>query len=104
MEWRYVFFVCAGFDLFGAIVFGLFASGTIQDWARDEVEIEVKIPKEVEVNSEKKMEMIHAENEKKLEKGQQNEVFVEPEITYSTVVKRHVDSDHSDEVVKMVQF
>lgn len=97
MEWRYVFFVCAGFDLFGAIVFGLFASGTIQDWARDEVEIEVKIPKEVEVNSDKKMEMVHAENEKTL-------VSVEPEVTYSTVVKRHVDSDPSDKMVKMVQF
>lgn len=97
MEWRYVFFVCAGFDLFGAIVFGLFASGTIQDWARDEVEIEVKIPKEVEVNSDKKMEMVQAENEKTL-------VSVEPEVTYSTVVKRHVDLDPSDEIVKMVQF
>lgn len=97
MEWRYVFFVCAGFDLFGAIVFGLFASGTIQDWARDEVEIEVKIPKEVEVNSDKKMEMVQAENEKTL-------VSVEPEVTYSTVVKRHVDSDPSDKMVKMVQF
>lgn len=97
MEWRYVFFVCAGFDLFGAIVFGLFASGTIQDWARDEVEIEVKIPKEVEVNSDKKMEMVQAENEKTL-------VSVEPEVTYSTVVKRHVDFDPSDEMVKMVQF
>jgi hypothetical protein len=39
-EWRYVFFVCAGFDLFGALVFGLFASGMIQDWARDEEERE----------------------------------------------------------------
>lgn len=97
MEWRYVFFVCAGFDLIGAIVFGLFASGTIQDWARDEVEIEVKIPKEVEVNSDKKMEMVQAENEKTL-------VSVEPEVTYSTVVKRHVDSDPSDKMVKMVQF
>lgn len=97
MEWRYVFFVCAGFDLFGAIVFGLFASGTIQDWARDEVEIEVKIPKEVEVNSDKKMGMVQAENEKTL-------VSVEPEVTYSTVVKRHVDSDPSDKMVKMVQF
>lgn len=97
MEWRYVFFVCAGFDLFGAIAFGLFASGTIQDWARDEVEIEVKIPKEVEVNSDKKMEMVQAENEKTL-------VSVEPEVTYSTVVKRHVDSDPSDKMVKMVQF
>lgn len=97
MEWRYVFFVCAGFDLFGAIVFGLFASGTIQDWARDEVEIEVKIPKEVAVNSDKKMEMVQAENEKTL-------VSVEPEVTYSTVVKRHVDSDPSNEMVKMVQF
>lgn len=99
MEWRYVFFVCAGFDLFGAIVFGLFASGTIQDWARDEVEIEVKIPKEVAVNSDKKMEMVQAENEKTL-------VSVEPEVTYtcSTVVKRHVDLDPSDEMVKMVQF
>lgn len=97
MEWRYVFFVCAGFDLFGAIVFGLFASGTIQDWARDEVEIEVKIPKEVEVNSDKKMEMVQAEIEKTL-------VSVQPEVTYSTVVKRHVDSDPSDKMVKMVQF
>ncbi|XP_062591838.1 sialin-like [Saccostrea cucullata] len=45
-EWRYVFFVCAGFDVFGAIIYGLFGSGTIQDWARDEVELEVTIGNE----------------------------------------------------------
>ena len=28
--------MCAAFDLVGAIVFGLFASGELQHWARDE--------------------------------------------------------------------
>ncbi|KAK3105998.1 hypothetical protein FSP39_010513 [Pinctada imbricata] len=37
-EWRRVFYVCAVFDLFGAIIFGLFASGEIQPWAKDSTE------------------------------------------------------------------
>ncbi|XP_069110968.1 sialin-like isoform X2 [Argopecten irradians] len=35
-EWRNVFYVCAAFDLFGALVFGMFGSGELEPWARDE--------------------------------------------------------------------
>lgn len=34
-EWRNVFYVCAGFTVFGAIIFATFVSGEVQDWARD---------------------------------------------------------------------
>lgn len=34
-EWRTVFYVCAGFDVLGALVFGFFSSGELQTWARD---------------------------------------------------------------------
>lgn len=59
------------------------------------MEIEVKIFKEVEVNFDKKMEMVYVENEKML-------VFVELEVMYSIVVKCYVDLDFFDEMVKMV--
>ncbi|XP_029632985.1 sialin [Octopus sinensis] len=32
-EWQNVFFVCAGFCAFGALFFGIFAGGTIEEWA-----------------------------------------------------------------------
>ncbi|XP_060563708.1 sialin-like [Ruditapes philippinarum] len=35
-EWRNVFYVCAGFDAFGILIFCIFGSGEMQDWARDE--------------------------------------------------------------------
>ncbi|XP_033764213.1 sialin-like [Pecten maximus] len=35
-EWRNVFYVCAAFDLFGALVFGMFGSGELEPWARDD--------------------------------------------------------------------
>ena len=41
-EWRNVFYVCAAFDLFGAIVYGLFSSGEIQSWSRDDVVLPVE--------------------------------------------------------------
>ena len=31
-----MFFVCAAFDVFGAIVFAMFGSGSIEPWAMDE--------------------------------------------------------------------
>ncbi|XP_060073733.1 sialin-like [Ylistrum balloti] len=34
-EWRNVFYVCAAFDLFGALVFGMFGVGELEPWARD---------------------------------------------------------------------
>ena len=34
-EWRNVFYVCAGFTVFGAVVFGLFVSGEVEEWAKD---------------------------------------------------------------------
>ncbi|XP_053384723.1 uncharacterized transporter slc-17.2-like [Mercenaria mercenaria] len=42
LEWRNVFYVCAGFDVFGTIVFSIFASGELQEWAiiRDNVKLE----------------------------------------------------------------
>lgn len=30
-----MFYVCAGLDIFGMIIFALFGSGEIQDWAKD---------------------------------------------------------------------
>ncbi|KAJ8320002.1 hypothetical protein KUTeg_001589 [Tegillarca granosa] len=48
-EWRNVFYVCAGFDLFGALMFGFFSSGELEPWARDpDVEFEVEPDKEVD--------------------------------------------------------
>ena len=32
-EWRMVFYIAAAISLFGAIVFGVFASGVVQPWA-----------------------------------------------------------------------
>ncbi|XP_048752020.2 sialin-like [Ostrea edulis] len=118
-EWRYVFFVCAGFDLFGAIVFGLFASGTIQDWARDEVEIEVKISKTEENQLDKNFTLLPT-NKDKEDTSSQNEGKAtdreeSTEITsaeneasaYSSVIKRRDDSDqHSGDhkEVTIVQY
>ncbi|CAC5398744.1 SLC17A5 [Mytilus coruscus] len=34
-EWRNVFYVCAGFCLFGTIIYGSFARGEVQTWAKD---------------------------------------------------------------------
>lgn len=34
-EWRNVFYVCAGFTVLGAVVFGVFSSGEVQEWAKD---------------------------------------------------------------------
>lgn len=34
-EWRSVFFVCAAVAIFGAVVFGIFAKGEVQPWAKD---------------------------------------------------------------------
>lgn len=34
-EWRNVFYVCAGFTVVGAVVFGVFVSGEVQEWAKD---------------------------------------------------------------------
>ncbi|KAJ8309628.1 hypothetical protein KUTeg_012818 [Tegillarca granosa] len=36
-EWREVFFVCAGFGVFGSLIFGLFASGELEDWSKDSI-------------------------------------------------------------------
>ena len=46
-EWRNVFYVCAGFCMFGIIIFGLFATGELQEWAKDpedDVEFTVQPP------------------------------------------------------------
>ncbi|XP_022337131.2 sialin-like [Crassostrea virginica] len=108
-EWRYVFFVCAGFDLFGAIVYGLFGSGTIQDWARDEVEIQVKIKDEKEDPVDKAAAVLP--NKNKEEQNLQTEQSVDvtlskPEVIYTSVVYRSVGAsqDINNENVKMVQF
>lgn len=63
-EWRNVFYVCAAFDVLGIIVFGLFASGEMQGWARDpRDDIEITIPRsektsisEIDKFSEKEMD------------------------------------------------
>ncbi|CAG2223698.1 SLC17A5 [Mytilus edulis] len=43
-EWRNVFYVCAAFCVVGIVVFGLFSSGEIQEWAKDREEIIVEKP------------------------------------------------------------
>ena len=48
-EWRNVFYVCGGFTLFGAIVFGGFAKTDTEPWARDPDD---NTDKELEVTSE----------------------------------------------------
>ncbi|XP_053566413.1 sialin [Bombina bombina] len=32
-QWRLVFYIAAGINVFGAIIFSIFGSGTVQDWA-----------------------------------------------------------------------
>lgn len=102
--------MCAGFDLFGAIVYGLFGSGTIQDWARDEVEIQVKIKDEKEDPVDKAAAVLPNKNKSKeeqnLQTGQPVDVTLsKPEVTYTSVVKRSVGaSQDTEENVKMVQF
>ncbi|CAG2206036.1 SLC17A5 [Mytilus edulis] len=39
-EWRNVFYVCAGCNIIGALIFGLLSSGSVQPWATDEQTIE----------------------------------------------------------------
>lgn len=34
-----MFYVCAGVCLLGIVVYGWFASGEVQEWARDETEL-----------------------------------------------------------------
>ncbi|XP_045189876.2 uncharacterized transporter slc-17.2-like isoform X2 [Mercenaria mercenaria] len=36
-QWQIVFYIAGGFYIFGAVFYGIFASGEIQPWARDEV-------------------------------------------------------------------
>ena len=49
-EWRNVFYVCAAFDVLGIIVFGLFASGEMQEWARDpDYDTEITINKKTDI-------------------------------------------------------
>lgn len=40
-EWRNVFYVCAGCNIIGALIFGLLSSGSVQPWATDEQTIEI---------------------------------------------------------------
>ncbi|XP_046577943.1 uncharacterized transporter slc-17.2-like [Haliotis rubra] len=46
-EWRNMFYVCGGFCLLGAVVFGTLAQGELQPWAVDNVEIIVEEGKDV---------------------------------------------------------
>jgi hypothetical protein len=39
-----VFYISAAIDLFGALFFVSFASGTIQDWARHQSDVTIKVP------------------------------------------------------------
>ena len=49
-EWRNVFYVCAAFDVLGIIVFGMFASGEMQSWARDpKYDVEIFVADEPEI-------------------------------------------------------
>ncbi|CAC5407402.1 SLC17A5 [Mytilus coruscus] len=43
-EWRNMFYVCAGVCLLGTVVYGCFASGEVQEWAKDETEINFEKP------------------------------------------------------------
>ena len=103
--------MCAGFDLFGAIVYGFFGSGTIQDWARDEVEIQVKIKDEKEDAVDKAAAVLPNKNKSKEEQNLQTEqpedvTLSKPEVIYTSVVYRSVGAsqDINNENVKMVQF
>ena len=43
-EWRNVFYICAGLDLVGALVFGSFSSGEVQPWSRtNNLELVIKV-------------------------------------------------------------
>lgn len=97
----------------------MFASGTIQDWARDEVEIEVKISKTEENQLDKNFTLLPT-NKDKEDTSSQNEGKAtdreeSTEITsaeneasaYSSVIKRRDDSDqHSGDhkEVTIVQY
>lgn len=49
-EWRTVFYVCAGFDVLGALVFGFFSSGELQTWAQDTQEDKIETAEHIEYN------------------------------------------------------
>ena len=45
-----MFYVCAAFDVLGIIVFGLFASGEMQPWARDsKYDVEIIVDSDPEI-------------------------------------------------------
>ncbi|VDI22642.1 Hypothetical predicted protein [Mytilus galloprovincialis] len=41
-EWRHMFYVCAGVCLLGIVGYGCFASGEVQEWAKDETAMNFK--------------------------------------------------------------
>ncbi|CAC5407400.1 SLC17A5 [Mytilus coruscus] len=53
-EWRNMFYVCAGVCLLGIVVFGCLASGEVQEWAKDETEINIEKPKYIDKNENTK--------------------------------------------------
>ncbi|XP_052286762.1 uncharacterized transporter slc-17.2-like isoform X7 [Dreissena polymorpha] len=71
-EWRNVFFTCAGFDAFGLIVFLVFASGELQEWAKDsDSDIDIDIYIEIDVTN-KNEEINQSKSQKN---GEINEGF-----------------------------
>jgi hypothetical protein len=36
-QWQIVFYIAGGFYIFGSVFYGIFASGEMQPWARDDV-------------------------------------------------------------------
>ena len=53
-QWQTVFYIIAGFLVFGITFFGIFAKGEVLDWAKEEIEDEEK-PAEDEKAEEVKM-------------------------------------------------
>ncbi|CAG2215272.1 SLC17A5 [Mytilus edulis] len=53
-EWRNMFYVCAGVCLLGIVVFGCLASGEVQEWAKDETEVNVEKTKNIDKNENTK--------------------------------------------------
>ena len=81
-EWRNVFYVCAAFDVLGIIVFGLFASGEMQGWARDpRDDIEITIPRSAKTSISESDKCSEKEVDEKMHSDSDNVVKEETDLS-----------------------
>ncbi|XP_052760333.1 uncharacterized transporter slc-17.2-like isoform X2 [Mya arenaria] len=93
-QWRTVFFTCAGFDAFGILIFGIFASGEMQEWAKDKdfnIDIEIDVDASSKQNDVKKNDVKSSKpqkpKKKKNKKSLHENMVVSREISMEIVVR-----------------